>query len=95
MLTEKEVKRVAELARIGLTDEELKKFEGQLTTILDFINELQKLKTDKVKPLSQTTGLKNVFRQDLVLPSLSQKDVLANAPKTHQGYFKTKPVFDA
>jgi aspartyl-tRNA(Asn)/glutamyl-tRNA(Gln) amidotransferase subunit C len=95
MLTEKEVRHVAELARIGLTDEELEKFKSQLSTILDFVNQLQKLKTDNIKPLSQTTGLKNVFRQDLALPSLPQKDVLANAPATYKGYFKTKPVFDA
>ncbi len=93
-LTEKEVKHVAELARISLTDEELEKFKGQLSTILDFISQLQKLKTDKIKPLSQTTGLKNVFRQDQILPSLPQKDVLANAAAVYKGYFKTKPVFN-
>ena len=93
-LSSKEVRHVAELARIGLSDEEVKKFEKQLSAILDFVGKLQEIDTSKTEPLSQTTGLKNIFREDLVSPSLAQEQVLSNAPATFKGYFKTKPVFD-
>jgi len=93
-LTDKEVNHVAKLARIGLSDKEREKFRNQLSGILDFVEILQQVDTAKIKPLSQTTGLKNVFRQDLVMPSLSQQDALKNAPKKFKNYFKTKAVFD-
>ena len=93
-LSSKEVRHVAELARIGLSDEEVKKFEKQLSAILDFVGKLQEIDTSKIEPLSQTTGLRNVFREDRILPSLPQKDVLMNAPAVHKSYFKTKAVFN-
>ena len=93
-LTAKEVKHVARLARIGLSEKEVEKFRDQLSAILDFVEKLQEVNTAKIKALSQTTGLKNVFRQDIVTPSLSQNQALKNAPKKFKGYFKTKAVFD-
>ncbi|MBI4358977.1 MAG: Asp-tRNA(Asn)/Glu-tRNA(Gln) amidotransferase subunit GatC [Candidatus Nealsonbacteria bacterium] len=89
-LTIEEVKHVARLGRIGLTEKELEKFQNQLSSILDFVSQLQKVDTAKTKPLSQTTGLKNVWREDVVTPSLSQDEALQNAPEKFKGYFKTK-----
>lgn len=91
-LTEDQVKRVAKLAHIGLTEKEIEEFRGQLSAILDFVSKLQEVDTTNVKPLSQTTGLENVFRQDVVKPSFSQEQALANAPDQHKGYFKTKSI---
>ena len=93
-LTSEQVKHVAELARIGLDEKETERFKDQLSAILDFVGKLQEIDTSKTQPLSQTTGLKNVFREDLVKPSLPQEKVLLNAPEKYNGYFKVKPVFD-
>ncbi len=93
-LSPEQVKKVADLANIDLSEDELKKFQSQLSSILEFVSKLEQVKTAKVAPLSQTTGLKNVFREDKITPSLSQKQVLKNAPQSHNGYFKTKPIFE-
>ena len=92
-LTRKEVEHVAGLAKIGLSDEETEKFRGQLEEILEFVSRLQEVETKNVKPLNQTTGLKNVWREDEVKPSLSPAEALSNAPDQKNGYFKVKPIF--
>lgn len=94
-LTRDQVKCVAKLAHISLTEEEIEEFKNQLSAILDFISKLQEVDTTNIKPLSQTTGLENVFRQDVVKPCFSQEQALANAPDQYKGYFRTKAIFDA
>lgn len=91
-LTEEEVRHVAKLAQLGLSEEETEKFRKQLSTILEFVSELQELDTKNTEPLSQTTGLKNVFREDEIRPSLTQEEALANAKERHKGYFKVKAI---
>ncbi|KKR30755.1 MAG: Aspartyl/glutamyl-tRNA(Asn/Gln) amidotransferase subunit C [Candidatus Gottesmanbacteria bacterium GW2011_GWC2_39_8] len=91
-LTIDEVKHVAKLAKLGLTDQEAEKFKDQLSEILGFVDELKSLDTKGVEPTSQVTGLLNVFREDVVTPSLSQEEALSNAPDKHNGYFKVKAV---
>ena len=91
-LTSQEVKHIAKLAGLTIDSVEIKKFQGQLSEILDFIKILQKVDTRKVEPTSQVTGLENVFRKDQILNSLSQKAVLANAPNQKNGFFKVKSV---
>ena len=91
-LTSQEVKHIAKLAGLTIDSVEIKKFQGQLSEILDFIKILQKVDTRKVEPTSQVTGLENVFRKDQVLNSLSQKAVLANAPNQKSSFFKVKSV---
>ena len=92
-LTRKQVEHVAELAHIGLTEKEIEKFREQLSAILDFVSKLEEVDTGKTKALSQTTELKNVFRQDIVKPSFTQEQALMNAPDQYKGYFKVKAVF--
>ena len=92
-LTRKEVEHVAGLAKIGLSDEETEKFRGQLEEILEFVSRLQEVETKNVKPLNQTTGLKNVWREDDVKPSHSPAEALSNAPDKKNGYLKVKPIF--
>ena len=91
-LTKKEVEHVAGLAKISLSDKEVEKFRGQLEEILGLVSRLQEVETKNVKPLSQTTGLKNVWREDKIEPSLSQTEALSNAPNQKKGYFKVKPI---
>lgn len=92
-LTKSDVKHIAQLARLGLTTTELKKFQKQLSTILDYVGQLNELDTKRVEPVSQITGLENMTREDIARPSLSQEEALLNAPDQYNGFFKVKPVF--
>ncbi len=89
-ITLEEVKHVAQLANLSLSEEELEKFREQLGETIEYIKHLSEIATPSIQPTSQVTGTENIFREDEVKPSLSQKEVLANAKKTHKGYFVTK-----
>lgn len=93
-LTIDEVKHVAKLANLPLSDEEIILFIVQLSAILDFVSKLQKIDTKNIKETSQITGLENVFRADEIdtLRLLTQEDALANAKETHNGYFKVPKI---
>ncbi len=67
-LTGNEVQKVAELAKLNLTPEEIKKFESQLSEIVNFIDELSEVDTEGVEPTSQTNGLTDVTREDEIRP---------------------------
>lgn len=88
-----DVSHLAKLANLPLSSKERKKFAEQLLVILDYISQLSKISTEKVEPTSQVTGLENVLREDNPAPSLSQEEVLQNAPQKHQGFFKVKAIF--
>lgn len=92
-LTLDEVKHVAELAKLELTPKELKKFQIQLSQVLDYVGQLSKVKTDGTYPTSQVTGLENVFRDDQTKPSLTQEEVLLGAKQKKNGFFKVKAIF--
>ena len=79
-LSRADVEHVAHLARLGLTDEELTRLEGQLNHILDQYAILAELPTDDIPPTAQTIELENILRDDVVRPSLPVEAVLANAP---------------
>ena len=64
MLTDKEVRHIAQLARIKLTDKEKGKFKKELSLILDYVNKLNELDTENIEPLYQTTGIVNALRPD-------------------------------
>jgi aspartyl-tRNA(Asn)/glutamyl-tRNA(Gln) amidotransferase subunit C len=89
-LSRSDVEHVAYLARLGLTDEELTLLEGQLNHILDQYEILAELPTDDIPPTAQTIELENILREDVIRPSLSAEDVLANAP-ARQGEFIVVP----
>jgi len=67
MLSKKEVKHIAQLSRIKLSEEEVKKYQQQLSVILDYFKEIQKVETKNILPMANTSGIKNVFRQDKYL----------------------------
>ena len=64
MLTETEVKKIAKLARIEVSDNEIEKLKGELSSILDFVKKLGEADTNNIEPIYQTTGLVNSFRSD-------------------------------
>ena len=86
-LSRADVEHVAHLARLGLTEEELGRLEGQLNHILDQYAILASVPTDHIAPTAQTIELENILRDDVARPSLAQKDVLANAPARDGEFF--------
>jgi aspartyl-tRNA(Asn)/glutamyl-tRNA(Gln) amidotransferase subunit C len=86
-LARADVEHVAHLARLGLTEEELARLEGQLNHILDQYVVLTTLDTDQIPPTAQTIELANILRDDVVQPSLSVDDALANAPERRGDHF--------
>jgi len=93
-LTKDQVKHVARLAGLTLSEKEAAKFQKELSSILDYVARLDEIDTSQVEPTSQATDLENVFRDDEPTPSLTQEEVLSGAREKHNNYFKIKGIFD-
>lgn len=94
MLTVAEVKHIAKLARLHLTEAEIEKYARQLSGILDYAQMLNEVDTEKVQPIAQITGLQNVSRPDEVQPQNLSQELLKCTPQTiEQGQIKVKSVF--
>jgi len=91
-LSEKDVQYVAKLARLEVTNEEVAKYTQQLANILQYVEQLNQLDTSNVEPLTHPLDMKNVFREDVVVPSLTQQEVLSNAPEPQSGHFKVPKI---
>lgn len=89
-----QIRYVATLARLRLTDEEVIRFAAQLEHILGYVDTLKQLKTDDVPPTSHAVPMANVFRQDEPAPSLPTEAALANAPQREGPFFKVPRVLD-
>jgi aspartyl-tRNA(Asn)/glutamyl-tRNA(Gln) amidotransferase subunit C len=94
MLTPEEVRHVAMLARLGLTDQEVEKMRHQLSTVLEHIAMLQKLDTSAIEPTAQVLGHINVMRPDEPRPSWPPQEVLINAPAAEDGFFRVPAVLE-
>lgn len=94
-LSLEQVEHIAQLARIRLTSAEKTKFSQELSAILDYVTQLNEVKTNDVQSISQITGLKNIVRQDKVQVKDSQQRqrILKLAPQIEADYFKVKSVF--
>jgi aspartyl-tRNA(Asn)/glutamyl-tRNA(Gln) amidotransferase subunit C len=75
-----DVRDVARLARIQLTDEEATTFQAQLASVLEYVEQLSELDVSQVEPTAHAAPVFNVFREDVPRPGLSRESVLANAP---------------
>lgn len=82
-----EVSHLARLARLALTEDELDSFAGQLDAILEHVGRIQAVDVTGVEPTDNPLKAVNVFRSDVVQPSLSQQDALAGAPEVQDGQF--------
>ena len=91
-LSTDEVKHIAELAKLGLTDAETELFREQLSDILEYAEMLQRLDTDGISPTASVGGLGTVMRADIVTPSLAPEEAVANAPDQEDGYIKVLPI---
>ncbi len=86
-LSRADVEHVAYLARLGLTEDELARLEGQLNHILDQYAVLAELDTDAIPPTAQTIELENILREDVAQPSLPVEAALRNAPERDGNFF--------
>ena len=96
-LTEKDVRYVAELAHLELTDEEVKRFLPQLDSILQYMQKLNELDTTQVEPMAQAIYASKenpALRSDEPRQSLGQDETLANAPESGTGCFKVPLVIE-
>ena len=91
-LSRADVEHVAYLARLGLTETELARLEGQLNHILDQYAKLAELDTSAIPPTAQTIELENILREDVATPSLSSEDVLRNAPARSGEFMVVPPI---
>ena len=91
-LSRSDVEHVAFLARLGLSEAELDRLEGQLNHILDQYAKLAELDTSAIPPTAQTIELENILRDDVVTPSLSAEAVLANAPARSGDFVVVPPI---
>lgn len=94
MIGEDEVRKIARLAHLKLNDSELMGFTKEVNSILDYINQLQKVDVSSIQPLSHVHGAVNIFREDEVKPSLSNEDALSNAPDTSGRFFKVPIIIE-
>ena len=94
-ITRKEVEHIAHLAKLNLKESEIEEFTGDLNQILEYIDKLNELDTENVKPLSHPVGNTNVFREDTVKKSVERTDALKNAPKADDEFFKVPKVISS
>jgi aspartyl-tRNA(Asn)/glutamyl-tRNA(Gln) amidotransferase subunit C len=93
-LTIDEVRHVARLAQLRLSDAELEAMRQELSRILDYVDMLQEVDVTDVPPTAQVTDVVNVVRPDEVRPSLPVEEALAAAPQREGDFFKVKPIFE-
>jgi aspartyl-tRNA(Asn)/glutamyl-tRNA(Gln) amidotransferase subunit C len=93
-IREDEVRHVAQLSRLTLSDAELHRFTDQLGQVLDYVNKLGELDLDNVEPLTTAIDQSNVLREDTEQPGLAVEQTLANAPDQAPPYFKVPKVFE-
>jgi aspartyl-tRNA(Asn)/glutamyl-tRNA(Gln) amidotransferase subunit C len=93
-LTNEQVQHVAKLARLQLTEDEVEKFRGQLSAILEHAERVMALAAEDVPPTSHAIPLKNVLRPDVAGECLPQQKALSTAPEQEQGRFKVPRIIE-
>ena len=93
-LSHEQVRHIAWLARLGLSEEDVEKFSLQLSNILENIEILRQVDTTGVPPATHSITLRNVFRKDDVVDSYSQAQILSNAPEQEENCFKVQPILE-
>ena len=93
-ICEQDIKTVASLSRLRIRDEEAEEVISQLNKILTYVENLQTLDTTDIEPTTYALPMQNVFRADVVKPSLERELALSNAPLKEDGYFKVPRVLE-
>jgi aspartyl-tRNA(Asn)/glutamyl-tRNA(Gln) amidotransferase subunit C len=93
-LSREEVLHIARLARVSLAEDEITRLSEQLSRLLETFEVLQQVDTEGVPPTAQSVTLQSVMRDDEVTPSLPPDDILANAPRREDDYFRVRAVLE-
>lgn len=93
-ITKEEVKHVANLARLAISEEEAEVFQKQLDAIITFAEQLNEVDTDGVEPTSHVLDMKNVLREDIPTKGLHVEEVLKNAPDHENGQIKVPSIIE-
>ena len=93
-ISPEDVRHVARLARLALSDEELERMRAEMSAILDYMDKLRALDTKGVEPTSHSVPLRNVMREDEPMPSLPLDDMLANAPDRDGDTFRVPRIIE-
>lgn len=93
MISKKEVKHIASLARLGLTEKELQKYQKELSKILDYIEKLKEVDVRGVEPMSHSSLLQNIVRKDVAEQS-KVEELMELVPETKNDYIKVKPILN-
>lgn len=92
MLTRDEVKKIAALARVGLSEKETEKYQQDLSAILDWVEQLKEVDVTGVEPTAHIAGVKNVLREDNAAEFPNKEDIVKLFPEAKDGYDKVKSV---
>ena len=93
-IDEAQVRKVAKLSRLELTEAEVGEFTSQLSAILDYVEKMNELDTENVEPLAHCLPVSNVLREDCAKESLGTEKTLANAPQWDGNFFKVPKILD-
>lgn len=93
-ITKEDVKHVADLARLAITDDEAEKFTNQLSKIIGYSELLNELDTEDIEPTTHVLDYKNVLRKDEPKQWISQEEALKNAPDKKDGQFRVPSVME-
>ncbi len=89
-----DIEKVARLARLWLSEDEKKKFGGQMEQILAYIEQLNRIDTTGVEPTSHAIPIHNAFREDEVRPSFPKEEVMGIAPAVEDGHFRVPRIIE-
>ena len=91
----KTIEYIAKLSKLQLSEKERELYAGQLSSVLDYVEQLSEVDTEKVEPMANITGLKNIYRQDNIEESgITEDDIKKNAPEFKDGHFVVPGVFE-
>ena len=93
-LTREEILHIATLARIGLSEKDVEKYQHELSQILDYFKKLEEVNVEGIEPIGHITGMQNTFRSDKQedFGALGKDAIMKNAPEVKEGYIKVKSV---
>lgn len=92
MLSKEEVVKISEMARIELTEAEVEKFQKDLSSVLDYVEELKAVDTEGLEIVSNVTGLENIDRADTPVLEENQETIMTNAPERKDRFYKVKSI---
>jgi aspartyl-tRNA(Asn)/glutamyl-tRNA(Gln) amidotransferase subunit C len=93
MLTKDEVKHIAELARIGVSEKDVEKFSRDLSAVLDWVEELKKVNIEKISEVSHISGRENSLREDEMEKFITTEKIIDLFPEKKERYDKVKSIF--